>query len=179
MRRGKMYHPLVIVVVMVFAIAIVFPLLGLSALFAAAGIVVLLGAVLIGYSPHTHRWVVTIIGIGVMVVGILLGSENGMLPAGWAIIATTAGIGGLYTYLTARLFRAHISPANDISRLLGKEGYMLQDLVPPKDSVAQIASEIWTVTSKEALDRNDKVNVKGIDGQKLVVERSKPGPIAS
>jgi membrane protein implicated in regulation of membrane protease activity len=49
---------------------------------------------------------------------------------------------------------------------------MLQDLVPPNDSVAQIASEIWTVTSREALNRNEQVNVKGIDGQKLVVERS-------
>ena len=174
-----MSHPLVLVIAMVVAITVVFPLLGLSALFTAAGVIVLLGAALIGYSPHARRWLVTICGIGVIVVGVLLGSENGMLPSGWAIIATAAAIGGLYTYLMAQLLRAHISPANDISRLLGKEGYMLQDLVPPRDSVAQIASEIWTVTSKEALDRNEKVNVKGIDGQKLVVERSKPSPTAS
>jgi membrane-bound ClpP family serine protease len=86
---------------------------------------------------------------------------------------------GAVHLLDGAAVRAHISPANDISRLLGKEGYMLQDLVPPKDSVAQIASEIWTVTSREALDRNERVNVKGIDGQRLVVERSKPSPTAS
>jgi membrane-bound ClpP family serine protease len=157
---------------MVIAMIIVFPLLGFSALLTAAGVIVLLGAVLIGYSPQAQRWLVTISGIGVIVVGVLLGLENGMLPSVWAIIATAAAIGGLYTYMMAQLLRAHILPANDISRLLGKGGYMLQDLVPPNDSVAQIASEIWTVTSKEALDRNEKVNVKGIDGQKLVVERS-------
>jgi membrane-bound ClpP family serine protease len=169
-----MHHPFVVVAVMVIAITVVFPLLGFSALFTAAGVIVLLGAVLIGYSPRTQRWLVAVFGIGVIVVGVLLGLESGMLPSGWSIIATVAAIGGLYTYLTAQLLRAHISPANDISRLLGKEGYMLQDLVPPSDSVAQISSEIWTVTSEEALDRNEKVNVKGIDGQKLVVERSKP-----
>jgi hypothetical protein len=72
-----MYHPLVVVVAMAVAITIMFPLLGLSALFTAAGVLVLLGAVLIGYSPHTQRWLVTISGIGVVVVGVLLGSENG------------------------------------------------------------------------------------------------------
>jgi membrane-bound ClpP family serine protease len=167
-----MHHPFVLIAAMVIAMMIVFPLLGLSALLTAAGVIVLLGAVLIGYSPHVQRWLVTISGIGVIVVGVLLGLENGMLTSVWAIIATAAAIGGLYTYMMAQLLRAHIPPANDISRLLGKEGYMLQDLVPPNDSVAQIASEVWTVTSKEALDRNEKVNVKGIHGQKLVVERS-------
>jgi len=171
-----MHHPLVLVVTIVIAVTIIFPLLGFSPIFTASGVVVILGAVLIGYSPNTQRWIVTICGTGVMVVGVILGLENGMLSSGWAIIVTAAAIGGLYTYLTAQLLRAHISPANDISRLLGKEGYMLRDLMPPNDSVAQIASEIWTVTSKETLGRNEKVNVEGIDGQKLVVERSKPRP---
>jgi membrane-bound ClpP family serine protease len=159
---------------MVIAMLIVLPLLGFSVLLTAAGVIVFLGAVLIGYSPHARRWLMTISGTGVTVVGVLLGLENGMLLPDWAIIGTAAAIGGLYTYMMAQVLRAHISPANDILRFLGKEGYMLQDLVPPNDSVAQIASEIWTVTSKEALDRNEKVNVRGIDGQKLVVERSKP-----
>jgi len=167
-----MNHPLVLVIVMVIVMAVVFPLLGFSILFTAVGVIVLLGAVLIGYSPHAQRWLATVGGIGVMILGVLIGTENGVLPAAWAIIATAAVIGGLYTYLTAQLLRAHISLANDLSRLLGREGYMLQDLIPPNDSVAQIASEIWTVTSKEALEKNEKVNVKEIDGQKLVVERS-------
>jgi membrane-bound ClpP family serine protease len=159
---------------MVIAMLIVLPLLGFSFLLTAAGVIVFLGAVLIGYSPHARRWLVAMSGIGVTGVGVLLGLENGMLPSEWEMVTTAAAMGGLYTYVMAQVLRAHIPPANDISRLLGKEGYMLQDLVPPNDSVAQIASEIWTVTSKEALDRNEKVDVKGIDGQKLVVERRAP-----
>lgn len=59
----------------------------------------------------------------------------------------------------------------DLSHLIGKEGRLLTDLKAGGLATANIASEEWTVTSTQDIERGSIVKVKEVLGLKLVVEK--------
>lgn len=119
-----------------------------------------------------HHPAITILLVGIVAVAVVLGIGNGIISAtaGIVVITTAVVIGGFYTYLIAKTMTAHIPLANDAMRLIGKEGYMLADMRAHGDGVAQVSSEIWSVTSESAIDKGATVKVVGVARWKLVVE---------
>ncbi len=60
---------------------------------------------------------------------------------------------------------------NEPSVLVGREGRMESDVGPGARGVAMVASEEWTVTSEQRLERGDLIIVKAVNGQTLAVEK--------
>ena len=60
---------------------------------------------------------------------------------------------------------------NEPSVLLGREGRMESDMKAGERGVAMVASEEWSVTSAQDLQRGDSIRVKGVAGQTLTVEK--------
>jgi len=63
---------------------------------------------------------------------------------------------------------------NEPTVLVGREGRMESDLKAGARGVALVASEEWSVTSSQDLQRGDAIRVKGVSGQTLTVEKLVP-----
>jgi membrane-bound serine protease (ClpP class) len=184
------YHPtLLLSIIGVVVIALALFGLGVFGASPLAIFLMIVGAAFIFLEVKTQHGISAAVGVVVFVVGFFLvfqlppASSNPLLPPAnfIAIPDVTYGllvalgvaivIGSLYL---RRIRQALVNrpKANDPARLVGKEGAMESDLVPGGKGVAQIESELWSVTSSQELSRGERVRVKAVIGLELTVEKA-------
>jgi membrane-bound serine protease (ClpP class) len=190
------YHPTLILSVVGVAV-IAAALFGLGAFGASplAVVLMIIGAAFIFLEVKTAHGISATVGVVIFVVGFLLifqfppasssaPSSSNPIPQQPASFSGIPDITyGLLvalgaTIIIGSLFLRSIREGlkrrpkvNEPSVLLGREGHMESDLIPGGKGVAMVASEEWTVTSTQALQRGDAIRVKGVSGQTLAVER--------
>jgi membrane-bound serine protease (ClpP class) len=190
---ADLYHPTIILSV-AGVVAIALALVGLG-IFGAPTIsifLMLLGAGFIFLELKTHHGVSALIGVIIFAVGFLLIFNTPPPPAnpspgvppqanfiqiGTATYVMLAAIGGagvlgsIYLY-RVRLEMSRKKPYQDPTRVVGKTGRLEADLPAGGESVANIESEDYSVTSSEAISAGTIVKVKEVKGLKLVVEKA-------
>jgi membrane-bound serine protease (ClpP class) len=187
---ADIYHPtLVLSIAGVVAVALALFGLGVFGASPLAVFLMVLGVAFIFLEVKTQHGVSATLGVVIFVVGFLLifqlppsSPSNPSLPA-----VTFSGIPevtyGLLFALGAAIVIASLylrsireglkrrPRVNEPGVLVGKEGTMESDLKAGGRGVALIASEEWTVTSSQDLNRGDRVRVKGTSGATLTVEK--------
>jgi membrane-bound serine protease (ClpP class) len=188
------YHPTIILSVVGVA-AMVTALFGLGVFGASplAVILMIIGAAFIFLEVKTAHGISAIVGVVIFIVGFLLiyqfppaaaapGPNSTPPPTGTftAIPDITYGllvalgvaivVGSIYLRSIRDALRKR-PKVNEPSVLIGKEGRMESDLKAGGKGVAMVASEEWTVTSTQDLQRGDSIRVKGVTGQTLAVEK--------
>jgi len=184
------YHPtLVLSIIGVVVIALALFGLGVFGASPLAIFLMIVGAAFIFLEVKTQHGISAAIGVVIFIVGFFLvfslppASSNPQLPPVnfivipdityglLAALGVAIVVGSLYL---RRIRQALVNnpKANDPSRLIGKEGTMQSDLAPGGKGVAQIESELWSVTSAQELSRGDRVRVKAVSGVELVVEKA-------
>jgi membrane-bound serine protease (ClpP class) len=187
---ADIYHPTLIISIIGIVI-IAMALFGLG-VFGASPLAILLmivGAAFVFLEVKTQHGISALVGVIIFAVGFLLIFQ---LPPASASNPSLPGVDfsgipdityGLLVALGAAIVIASIylrsvrqglmrrPKVNDPSSLIGREGSMESDLVPGQRGVALIASEEWSVTSAQALQKGDLVRVKAVQGLALEVEK--------
>lgn len=153
-------------------------------------ILMIIGAAFIFLEVKTQHGVSAIAGVAIFSVGFLFifqypasgpvsslpssGTFSGVPPITYALLialGVTIIIGSLYLRSIRDALRNR-PKVNDPAVLIGREGTMTTDLKSGGRGIAQVASERWSVTSSEDLNKGESVRVKGVEGLALIVERS-------
>ncbi len=193
---ADIYHPtLILSVVGVAVIALALFGLGVFGASPLAVVLMVVGAGFIFLEVKTAHGISATVGVVIFVIGFLLifqlppASSSaptpsnpipqetasflsipdityGLLVALGAVIV----IGSLYLRSIREGLKGR-PKVNDPVVLIGREGTMESDLQPGGKGVAMVASEEWTVTSTQSLERGDPIIVKGVSGQTLAVEK--------
>ena len=184
------YHPtLVLSVIGVAVVALALFGLGVFGASPLAIFLMVVGAAFIFLEVKTQHGISAAVGVAVFIVGFLLvfqlppPSSNPLLPPANFItvpdvtygllvaIGAAIVIGSLYLRrIRQALFNR--PKANDPARLVGKVGTMESDLAKGERGVAQIESELWSVTGPQELKKGDRVTVKAVNGLELTVEKA-------
>jgi membrane-bound serine protease (ClpP class) len=191
---ADIYHPTIILSVVGVAV-IVTALFGLGVFGASplAVILMIIGAAFIFLEVKTAHGISATVGVAMFIVGFLLIYQfppAAAAPSGSSSappVGTFQGIPditfGLLVALgvavvVASIYLRSIRDAlrkrpkvNEPSVLLGREGRMESDMKAGERGVAMVASEEWSVTSAQDLQRGDSIRVKGVAGQTLTVEK--------
>jgi membrane-bound serine protease (ClpP class) len=193
---ADIYHPTIILSV-IGVVVVALALFGFG-VFGASPLAVLLmviGVAFIFLEVKTAHGISATLGVVIFVVGFLLifqfppASSSAPSPSNPIPpqAATFSGIPDI-TYgllvalgaviVVASLYLRSIRDAlrkrpkvNEPSVLVGREGRMESDLKAGGRGVAVVASEEWSVTSAQDLQRGDAIRVKGVTGQTLAVEK--------
>ena len=191
---ADIYHPTIILSVVGVAI-IMAALFGLGVFGASplAVILMIIGSAFIFLEVKTAHGISATVGVVIFIVGFLLIYQfppAAAAPPGSSSappVGTFSGIPDI-TYgllvalgvavVVASIYLRSIRDAlrkrpkvNEPSVLIGKEGRMESDTKAGSRGVAVVASEEWSVTSSQDLQRGDAIRVKGVSGQTLTVER--------
>ena len=190
---ADIYHPTIVLSVIGVSI-IAAALFGLGVFGASplAVILMIIGAAFIFLEVKTAHGISATIGVAIFMVGFLLvyefpaaassaPSQIQQQPASFTgatdityglLVALGAAIilGSIYLRSIRDAVRNR-PKVNEPSVLIGKEGRMESDLSAGGRGVAMVASEEWSVTSSQNLQRGDAIRVKGVTGQTLTVER--------
>jgi membrane-bound serine protease (ClpP class) len=193
---ADIYHPTIILSVVGVAI-IAAALFGLGVFGASplAVILMVVGAGFIFLEVKTAHGISATVGVAMFIIGFLLVFQ---FPAAASSApapvqqqpATFSGATdityGLIVALGAAIIVASIylrsirdalrrrPKVNEPTVLVGREGRMESDLKAGARGVALVASEEWSVTSSQDLQRGDAIRVKGVSGQTLTVEKLVP-----
>jgi membrane-bound serine protease (ClpP class) len=191
---ADIYHPTVILSVAGVAV-IVTALFGLGVFGASplAVILMIIGAAFIFLEVKTAHGISATVGVVIFIVGFLLiyqfppaaaapsptstqpptGTFTGIPDVTYGLLAALG-----FAIIVASIYLRSIRDAlrkrprvNEPSVLIGKEGRMESDLKAGGRGVAMVASEEWSVTSTQDLQRGDSIRVKGVAGQTLAVEK--------
>jgi membrane-bound ClpP family serine protease len=150
----------------------------------------LIGALFIFFELKTHHGVSATIGVIIFIVGFILvfslpapapgpNQPTGTLPnpvigiLTYIILGLVGGgvvFGSVYLYKIREATMREPLSINP-KAIIGKEGYLTSDVKAGEYGTATISSEDYTVTSSESLSKGTKVQVKDVQGLKLVVER--------
>jgi membrane-bound serine protease (ClpP class) len=174
-----LYHASVILTI-VGAISIALGFLGSQLIGApvVALVVFAAAAALIFLEVKTGHGLSMLGGILVALFGIwlLAGSSYGYSPSPfgplqygiWGVTAAVVFLGSLYLI---RLREAAMKRPKAVStqRVVGREGYLTSDIVPPGFGTANIASEDWTVKSDTHLKKGQKVRAVSVEGTVVTV----------
>jgi membrane-bound serine protease (ClpP class) len=188
---ADVYHPTVVISV-VGAAAIALALVGLGVFGASivSIILMLIGALFIFFELKTHHGISATIGVIIFIVGFILvfslpapapgpNQPTGTLPnpvigiLTYIILGLVGGgvvFGSVYLYKIREATMRQPLSINP-KAIIGKEGYLTSDVKAGEYGTATISSEDYTVTSSESLSKGTKVQVKDVQGLKLVVER--------
>lgn len=187
------YHPTIILSVCGVAV-IAAALFGLGVYGASplAVILMVIGAAFIFLEVKTAHGISATVGVVIFAFGFLLvfqfpGAASSAPPAIQQQPATFSGIPDItygllvalgVTIVIGSIYLRSIRDAlkrrpkvNEPTVLIGKVGRMESDLKAGGRGVAMVASEEWSVTSLQDLQRGDSIRVKGVTGQTLAVEK--------
>lgn len=73
--------------------------------------------------------------------------------------------------LVVKLVRSNDTVSN-VNALVGQHGISLSSISPLNYGQVKVNGEIWTAVSKEDIDENIRIEVTGVDGVKLVVDKA-------
>jgi membrane-bound serine protease (ClpP class) len=188
---ADVYHPTIIISV-VGAAAIALALVGLGVFGASivSIILMLIGALFIFFELKTHHGISATIGVVIFIIGFILvfslpapapgpSQPTGTLPnpaigiLTYIILGLVGGgvvFGSVYLYKVRETIMRR-PPSINPKAIIGKEGYITSDVKAGEYGTATISSEDYTVTSSESLPKGTKVQVKDVQGLKLVVEK--------
>jgi membrane protein implicated in regulation of membrane protease activity len=76
--------------------------------------------------------------------------------------------------LVMKLIKAN-DKASNVKALIGQHGVVMTEVNPLQFGQVKVNGEIWTAKADENIDAGVRIEVKGIDGVKLVVEKAAPG----
>jgi membrane-bound serine protease (ClpP class) len=188
------YHPTIILSV-VGVTVIVAALFGLGVFGASplAVILMIVGAAFIFLEVKTAHGISAIVGVVIFIIGFLLiyqfppaaaapspnstppptGTFMGIPDITYGLLVAlgvTIVVGSIYLRSIRDALRKR-PKVNEPTVLIGREGRMESDLKAGEKGVALVASEEWSVTSTQDLQRGDSIRVKGVAGQTLAVEK--------
>jgi len=188
------YHPTIILSVVGVAV-IVAALFGLGVFGASplAVILMIIGAAFIFLEVKTAHGISATVGVVIFIIGFLLiyqfppaaaapsptstppptGTFTGIPDITYGLLVAlgvTVVVGSIYLRSIRDALRKR-PKVNEPTILIGKEGRMESDLRAGERGVAMVASEEWSVTSTDNLQRGDSIRVKGVTGQTLAVEK--------
>jgi len=191
---ADIYHPTIILSVVGVAI-IMAALFGLGVFGASplAVILMIIGAAFIFLEVKTAHGISATVGVVIFIVGFLLiyqfppaaaappgstsappvGTFSGIPDITYGLLVAL-GVAVVVASIYLRAIRDALRrrpKVNEPSVLIGKEGRMESDMKAGARGVAMVASEEWSVTSAQDLQRGDSIRVKGVTGQTLTVEK--------
>jgi len=190
---ADIYHPtLVLSVVGVAVIAVSLFGFGVFGAPPLAILLMIIGAAFIFLEVKTAHGISATIGVVIFIIGFLLifqfpsaassapapiqqqpATFSGATDITYGLLVAlgaTIVVGSIYLRSIRDALRKR-PKVNEPSMLIGKEGKMESDLKAGGRGVAIVASEEWTVTSAQDLQRGDAIRVKGVTGQTLTVEK--------
>ena len=74
--------------------------------------------------------------------------------------------------IASKLKIRNIEPTNS-DRYVGKKGEVTKKITPKEKGEVKVLGTIWTAVSDETLEVGEEIEVKKIDGVKLIVEKEK------
>jgi len=75
--------------------------------------------------------------------------------------------------LAVKLFKSPDTISN-VKALIGQHGIATTELSPPAYGQVKVNGEIWTASSNQEIELNSRIEVVGIDGVKLQVQKASP-----
>lgn len=138
------------------------------------------------------QWILIAVAFGaieILTVGLwfLWLALSALLVAGAAAMKLLPGLEGqllLFAFVTLlfilftrplalKLFRSN-DTASNVKALVGQQGICLSRITPLEYGQVKVNGEIWTASSQQDIEEDERVTVEGIDGVKLLVRIAGP-----
>ena len=108
-------------------------------------------------------------GVGAIITGIISSAINNI-----SLLLIIFSISSFSFFFIIRKFSKYIfqtKSETNINALIGKIAFAQENISPEKKGLLKVGGELWTATSNESIEEKEKVIVKEISGNTLLVEK--------